>query len=186
MDKTGKLIVWLLTEILENQIKGKGSKDHDEYILQTIDLIREAITGGHFWALELEMSGVFSPTEGVPENVRTVMDVLEMWEAIERGFERLSDSEKEQIEKEVSRHGKNPQFRGFDGNSVTESEYNSIAHILVDKLGRYEYFKGREFNSHLPMLDQYKKMLPVFGLGGMRGTQCLSAEAIIRLLKSVN
>jgi uncharacterized protein len=33
---------------------------------------------------------------------------------------------------------------------------------MVEQLGDYELFKGRDFNAHMPTLDAYRRMLPVF------------------------
>ena len=45
-----KLIIWLLTEVLKN------TKGYEEQ--KTFRLIQEAIYGGHYWALQWELTGV--------------------------------------------------------------------------------------------------------------------------------
>jgi hypothetical protein len=55
-----------------------------------------------------------------------------------------------------------PKFLGFDGNY--ETEYVSIARFLVEKLDNFSKFKGREFNSHTPMVERYKRMCAKFDL----------------------
>ena len=78
--------------------------------------------------------------------------------------------------------GKDPKFFGFDGNY--ESEYMSIARFLVEKMGRFETFKGRDFNSHVPVVDRYRVMTAAFepmrtSLSGRE----LSVGEVIDLLK---
>jgi len=78
--------------------------------------------------------------------------------------------------------GKDPKFYGFDGNN--EGEYMSIARFLVEKMGRFESFKGRNFNSHVPLVDRYRVMIAAFepirvGLVGRK----LGVGEMINLLK---
>jgi hypothetical protein len=80
--------------------------------------------------------------------------------ASERGAEvrvmGVGLSAKKLIETEVGPCAKDPKFFGFDGNN--EGEYMSIASFLVEKLRRFESFKGRSFNSHVPVVERYRRM----------------------------
>jgi uncharacterized protein len=62
----------------------------------------------------------------------------------------------------------------------------AITRFLVEDIGTFEHFKGRDFNSDLPFsLDAYNRMYAVFE--PMRGTlydRDLSASEIIPLLKA--
>jgi hypothetical protein len=71
---------------------------------------------------------------------------------------------------------------GFDGN--TEGEYMSIARFLVEKMGRFEALKGRDFNSHVPVVDRYRVMSAAFEPMRTRliGRE-LSVGELIELLK---
>jgi uncharacterized protein YfbU (UPF0304 family) len=114
--------------------------------------------------------------------VRLVVDVLDMWTFIERAYEGFSAADKKRIANEVGPLGKNPQFAGFDGNY--EAEYMSIARFLVEKMGRFESFKARDFNSHFPVVDRYRVMSAAFEpirttLSGRE----LSVGEVIELLK---
>ena len=51
-------------------------------------------------------------------------------------------------------------FAGFDGNN--ESELYSIATFLINDMGRFTKFKGRELNSHTHTRERYRRMLSVF------------------------
>jgi uncharacterized protein YfbU (UPF0304 family) len=185
MSNAEKLIVWLLTEILKNQNVGKGTNAQSEDNLRTVDLIQGAICGGHLWVLEMEMPGIFHGGEpdDTEEQAREVSAILGMWRSIEEGFLRLTEDAKKRIMEEISLTSA-PKFTGFDGNDRVEAYYCSIARFLVEKMGRYEYFKDRDFNSHCTMLNRYRKMLPDYqGERDRSGSQGLGAEAILRLLK---
>lgn len=152
LDQPQRLMVWLLTEILKGQ---KGADKRDD-----IELIQEAIYGGHFWALDWELQGVMHGHTDERADVSLVVDTLDTWSFIERGYEELSKADKDRLEAEVPIFGKDPRFAGFDGNH--ETEYMSIARFLVEKMGRFERFKGRELNSHMPMVQRYKQMNATF------------------------
>lgn len=152
LDKPQKLIVWLLTEMLKHQ------KDYEEQ--DTINLIQDAIYGGHFWALDMEMVGVLHDHVHKRSDVTFVIDVLDMWSFIEESYAKFSDADKARVAAEAGALGSNPQFIGFDGNN--ESDYMSIAQFLVNKMGRFQSFKGRRFNSHSPTVARYGAMYRVF------------------------
>ena len=174
MTKTERLMVWLLAEILKNQSEAKGSKDRHEDNLQLVNLIQGAISGGHLWALEIELPGIFGSTEDNLVFRNNVIEILDMWDSIETGYERLTDDEKRQI-------GEEPKFHGFDGNY--EAEYYTIALFLVEDLGRFERFKGRGLNSHVPMLYKYRPMVTEFQHMQKEPGGLVGAGAIIQLLE---
>ena len=84
-----------------------------------------------------------------------------MWERLEQSANGLKAEDKEWLDKN-SELGKDVAFTGWDGNSSLEVQYIGAAHFLVDHLDRFHHFKGRDFNSHMPILDAYRRMLPVF------------------------
>jgi uncharacterized protein YfbU (UPF0304 family) len=177
-----KLMTWMLSEILKHQIEARKDQRDAKYDMKSVDLIRDAIVGGHFWALTWELTGVLHNHVDDPKKVHTVVDILDMWSFIEEAYAGFDDEGKQRIEAEVGITGKDPRFLGFDGNS--ETEYMSIGQFLVDRLGRFECFKGRDFNSHFPTIDQYRRMADAFepirkSLVG-RG---LSPGEVIELLK---
>jgi uncharacterized protein YfbU (UPF0304 family) len=147
-----KLMTWLLTEILKNQ-KGYESQD-------TVKLIQEAIYGGHFWALRWDMTGVLHDHVDDPRKVTTVVNILDMWSFIESAFRAFSKADKSRLAAEAGYRGEDPKFMGFDGNN--ETEYLSIARFLVEEMRRFESFKGRDFNSHMPTVGRYMGMYRLF------------------------
>lgn len=146
-----KLITLMLTDLL------KGLNVETE---TNIDLVRNAIYGGHYWALGWEMPGVYHGHNDKESRVGFVVDVLDMWSFMEEGYEVLSDEGKEQLAKDAEPFGTHVKFLGFDGNN--EAEYMSIATFLVRDLDRFTRFKDRSFNSHSPTLVGYGRMVRAF------------------------
>ena len=147
--------------------------------------VGDVLWGGHYWAFKWEMPGLFHDHEDTPQDVSLVVDVLELWDTLERSYEKLSKKEKERLEKGAEPFGKNLRFRGFDGNN--ESALIGIARFLVDKMGRFERFKGRDLNSHMPSIKTYKRMMEVYSplrrsmVGGY-----LEATQMISILKAMS
>ncbi|TGP59548.1 hypothetical protein EN868_11185 [Mesorhizobium sp. M2D.F.Ca.ET.225.01.1.1] len=119
--------------------------------------IMEAIYGGHDWAIDWQYGGVFPERSDKRSDVSYVVDVLDMWTFIERGFDTLDAAGKAKVQAGVAHIGQGPKFLGFDGNNETTSI--GIANMLVDKMGRFAAFKGRDLNSHSPTEDRYRQML---------------------------
>lgn len=169
-----KLILLMLSELYD-ALKVRGEIEPD--------FIRSAIFSDKMWSIPWKYSGIPFEHEDTPEVVKEVLDILDMWSFIEYSYSELSDSDKEFLEKEASPFGKDPKFIGFDGNN--ESEYMSTASFIVNKLDRFEEFKGRNFNSHCPLVDAYRRMFSVFE--GMRSnltfSSPLNADQLVKLLK---
>ena len=148
-----KLITLMLTDVIE-----KLGIETDT----NIDLVRNVIYGGHYWALGWEMPGIFHGHIDKRSRVSFVVDVLDMWDRLEEGFEKLSEDDKARLEQAAGVFGKNVRFPGFDGNN--ESEYIGIARFLIDDLSRFSRFKDRksDLNSHHPTLDTYGAMYRAF------------------------
>jgi len=182
LNNTDKLTVWMLSEILKNQIKARPDQKDAEYDMRTVKLVQEALYGGHYWALTWEMQGVMHDHVDDPKKVRLVVDILDTWRFIERGYAELSESDKAKLQEAVDYRGHNPTFLGFDGNN--ETEYMGIANFLVDQLNRFEHFKGRDFNSHMPTVGRYAAMARVFeGIRPSLIGRELSVGELITLLK---
>ncbi len=147
-----KLILLMLCEIKEH-LKLEDGTD--------TELVKEAIYSGNIWGLDWGMPGVFHGLE-TPESVVTEMvHILAMWQRLEESFNGLSAEDKERLAKE-SDLGTDVKFYGFDGNDHTEVQYISAARFMVDHLDRFPIFKGRDLNAHMPTLQAYRRMLPVF------------------------
>jgi len=169
-----KLILIMLSEIYEH-LKINGEIDPQ--------FVRSAIFREQTWSLAWEYPGIVGSGENeTPAVVNEVLDILEMWEMLETSYKRLQPTDKARVEDEAEPFGSNVQFRGFDGNN--ETEYMGAAEFLVNDLERFSTFKGRDLNSHRPLLDTYKRMLAIFQpLRNSLGSGTLNAEQIINILK---
>lgn len=84
---------------------------------------------------------------------REVLDVLDMYRAIDTTFKSLESSD-------VLRQHYLAKFRGYDGNNET-AQMGYARYFIVD-LDRYSELKETEypyFNSHAPMIESYRAML---------------------------
>lgn len=170
-----KLIIVMLRDVYKHMKMDRGEIDPD--------FISEVIWGGHYWAPRWEMQGMFHDHADDPREVREVVNILDMWDLIERGHEKLPKKDKDRVEKDAEPFGKHVKFMGFDGNN--EGTHMSIARFLVEKMGRFQRFKERDLNSHMPSVGTYRRMLSVFEpmrkalVGGD-----LNATQIIAILKA--
>lgn len=146
-----KLILLMLCELYEH-LKVNGQTD--------IKLIQQAIYSGDLWALDWEMTGVFHDYERPLPVVRETVDILLMWERLEQSFADLKPAQTEWLAKNVEPFSGKAHFPGFDGNN--ETDYVGAARFLVNQLGRFSYFKGRDFDAHHPTLDGHRRMWKVF------------------------
>jgi uncharacterized protein YfbU (UPF0304 family) len=148
-----------------------------------LDFVSDVILGGHDWALQWRMPGVFHGHRDNPTNVSRVVDVLDMWDAIERGYEQLSKADRQRLANEVPAIGTAGRFWGFDGNS--EAEHLGIAQFLIEKMDRFARFSGRKLNSHMPTRQIYDRMLAAFGrMPRHVGTE-LSYEEIAAIFRAM-
>ena len=169
-----KLILWVLRDLW---------KHHDVNVSDGIDLafVCEMVSKRHEWALEWKYPGLFTGSFADPPEVSEACDVLTMWSALERSHERFSDDEREQVE--AACPGASARFIGFSVND--EIAHHSAADILINELGRFERFKGRDLNSHGPFLGADRRMLEVFKLlPSTSRAGDLSADEMIDVLKA--
>ncbi|MGE8452071.1 MAG: YfbU family protein [Pseudomonadales bacterium] len=121
------------------------------------NLIRSSISTGNTWAISVEYEErLGSGKEEVPPSVEQVADYLSLWVLLEEAFVRFSDDEKALLSSKTGFSGGQLRFPGFDGKS--ESDQLSIATILIEGMGRFLRFKGRDLNSHAPLIPVYSRM----------------------------
>ena len=127
-----------------------------------IDLVKNVIYGGHYWALGWEMPHLFHNHIDKRSRVRFVVDVLDMWSFLEEAFEELDDGDKVRLAELADPFGTQVRFPGFDGNN--ETEYMSIARFMITDLRRFRRFQDRkhDLNSHCPKLETYGAMYRAF------------------------
>jgi len=146
-----KLILLMLCDLYDKN-NVVGDIDHD--------FIREAIFDQQTWAIPWKFSGIPFEHQETPSEVKYVLDVLQMWSIIEYSYAELSEEDKVILQRDAAPFGEDPRFRGFDGNN--ESELLVAAEFIINKLDRFQEFKGRYLNSHIQSVDGYNRMLKVF------------------------
>lgn len=168
-----KLILLMLSELYDKlEVKGEIEPD----------FIRSAIFNDMPWSIPWKYSGIPFEKQDTPEIVKEVLDILDMWSFLESSYERLSDEEKAYVEKEADPFGKDPKFKGFDGNN--ETDYMGTASFLINDLNRFEEFKGRYLNSHCSSIETYRRMLSAFEpIRRNSNFQPLSAKNIVTILQ---
>jgi uncharacterized protein YfbU (UPF0304 family) len=171
MEFSGKdqLLFTLLTDIH----KALNIKDSDI----DPDFVQRMVRDGEGWALGHAYPTMFLREETPPE-VKYVMDVLDLWQILEFGYKNLTDVERAQLDFSADA----VIFPGFDGNN--ESELLSIAHVLTEDLGKWEHFKGRIKNSHMPTTETYKRMLAELEVQRDEYSYELSAEQLQAVMRS--
>ena len=147
-----KLIVMMLRDVYKHLKLRDGEMDPD--------FLAAVISGGHYWAPTWQLPGLFHGHEDDPEDVRFVVNVLDMWSLLESAYEAMPKKDKEAVEKEAQPFGKRVRFPGFDGNN--EGACLGIAQFLVEEMNRFGRFKGRDLNSHAPLESSYRRMLKAF------------------------
>lgn len=168
-----KLILLMLCDLYDNS-DVQGDIDHN--------FIRDAIFDKQTWAIPWKLSGIPFEDQGTPSEVKYVFDILQMWSHIEYSYAALTDEEKKRLEVEAAPFGRNPVFKGFDGN--IETELLVATDFIINKLQRFEEFKGRDLNSHAPSIGTYSRMLSAFNpafednMGNL-----LSTEQLTTILK---
>ncbi|HXS95954.1 MAG TPA: YfbU family protein [Candidatus Limnocylindrales bacterium] len=176
LSKAEKLILAMLCDIHEHL---KVQSDIDS------KLVKSALWGDKTWGLTWEYSMLFGGSIEKPEGVSEVVDILDMWSAIESYYGRLSPEDQQLVKSEVRRFGGDLRFPGFDGNDEVEGNYMSISEFLVNDLHRFGSFRGRDFNSHHPFLDMYRGMVKAFSkVRPQIPDSPLSAAQIISIFKS--
>lgn len=97
-------------------------------------------------------------TELSEETCRTIINIMEMYHALQISNINLRDYLKEKADIDERRLN----FLGFD--AATESRYLSYVRFLVNTEGRYTHFDSGShgFNSQTPMWDKYQRMLTIW------------------------
>ena len=146
-----KLILLMLSELYERlDIRGEINPE----------FIKSAIFSHNLWGIPWKYSGIQFENQDTPPIVKEVLDILDMWSFIEYAYQKMSKEDQRKLEEDAHPFGKDPKFLGFDGNN--ESEHMNIASFLINDLERFQEFKGRSINSHMPTLETYHRMLSVF------------------------
>ncbi|ARP37807.1 MULTISPECIES: YfbU family protein [Vibrio] len=84
---------------------------------------------------------------------REVIDIMEMYHAMQESNKMLADQERAEVDQ------RRLQFLGFD--IASEAQIVHYVRFLVDSEGLYPQFDKADhhFNSQMPMLEKYRRML---------------------------
>jgi uncharacterized protein len=113
---------------------------------------QEALNSGYELCYGWLSEHVYDEGHGLPEEECTyVLDVMSMYESLQRTYDDLDD-----------KSGIDPNsviFHGFDGNN--EGSYMGFARFYCERQDAFRHLrKGSDgFNSHMPTLDWYRRML---------------------------
>ena len=146
-----KLILLMLCEVYD-QLKIKGDID--------AKLIRESVASGNLWGLGWSFPEVFANGEISDTTVTETINILSMWQRLEESYAALSQEDKEWLAAKAEPFGKHVQFSGFDNNN--EIDHIRAARFLIEQLGRFQNFKGRSLDAHMPTIEAHRRMLEVF------------------------
>ena len=124
------------------------------------DFVQYAIGGGHYWALGLKYPDIFGGRPDSPDLVREVVDILEMWTVLEHHYEHLEETDKARVASEAAPYGTDVIFAGFYPNE--ESSHKSIAEFLIEHIGHYSRFRGRNLITTRTVVDWYRRMLKAY------------------------
>jgi uncharacterized protein YfbU (UPF0304 family) len=169
MRPVDRLILVMLSEIHE-KLEIKDGVD--------TKFLKAALYGGHTWALDWDWPGITQVEETEASVVSEVVNILDMYDMLELSFDGLTAGEQAAIGEYSVR------FHGFDGND--ETAHMSAARFFVDEMDRFTRFKGRDFNSHMPVVGTARRMLEIYGPlrseAGMRASPRLTADEISQVL----
>lgn len=99
-----------------------------------------------------------APEDGGSPIARDVAGFFEMWAHIEEGFAALDASDQRAFREDKDLVP--PVFQGFDGQC--EGEYQHMARFMIEELGRFKGFAGRDLESYHPMVGRYRQLLEAF------------------------
>jgi len=117
------------------------------------------IDGNQTWALSWKYPWIFAGRTETPSVVSQVRNILDMWAFIEEAHERFSAEEEERVKAKAHPYG-NARFAGFDRH--TDIQHIQAARFLIEDLNYFSRFKGRDLDSHVPVLNAYLRMYQGF------------------------
>lgn len=168
-----KLILLMLSDLYE-KLDVNGEIDPE--------FIRSAIIKENTWGIPWKYAGVNFEGKEEPAELSEVLDILDMWTAIESSYRNLNVKDKNFVQEHGGPFAKNPQFKGFDGNN--EPEYISITYFLINDLDRFTNFSGRNLNAHMPTVESNNRMQRKFKeIVDETFSHALTKENIIAILK---
>ncbi len=142
--------------------------------------IATTIHWDQLWGFDWKYSGIPFERSETPPIVKETADYLDMWYFLEISYDKLSKADKAKVK--AVNFDSDLRFPGFDGNN---EDNGTIAQYLIDHLERFDHFKGRNMNSHMPSIALYARMFAVFEpMRANIGTGFLAVDQIIQILNA--
>jgi len=169
MDFTKKDRIVLINQYQILKRLGSDNSSHYEELIEILESGYEIF----YSIIGEQVSEEMSTSEGA-----LVLDILSIYGLIE-AYKRDNRNDAEIGDHDWS------SFRGFDGNN--ETRYMAFTRFLVDKQGKFAEQARRkketdDFNSHMPLLDKYRKMVEVWR--GIQPPHDLSRDQILAILNA--
>lgn len=167
-----KLIILLLADLSSDKT---SQRELDP------DFLKSAILDGQEWAIGWHYPGIpFSSGQtSDPPELEVVLDILEMWDVVERTCEKLIEEHIADIGIDIRKADMS--FPGFDGNH--NAKHWVVADYLINKLDRFERFKGRYLGGAVHPLDGYERMLEEFrDMRGHLNSGIMDAEQLRKVI----
>lgn len=118
-------------------------------------LLKSLLINKDDWAIAHEYTSLAEGEGPSDEVVSETINILWMWGIIEHSVDQLSGNDAAEAKGWLY-----SKFRGFDGNN---DPHFGVAATLINKLGRFEEFAGRDLNSHSQAsLPHYRDMFAKF------------------------
>lgn len=112
-----------------------------------------------------------------PGVIRETLDVLTMWQVLELSFALLSEPERSFLQR-APYPFRTVRFLGFG--AAYEGHYRVARHVIED-LGRFAMFRGRDLDAERPLIDLYRPMLVAFSPIRAQ-VQILDLTQVLRLI----
>ena len=145
MTKAERLIVLMLCDLYKSPGEDK---------IFNPKLVEYAIAQGQLWALSWEYGDLLSAPSPTKEQVDLVAEVMTMWQVIEAFMSRFTPEEREEIASATDHSLDLLKFQGF-----YEEPYRSIFSFMLEELGQWSNFAGRDYSKMLPVLGADLRML---------------------------
>lgn len=157
--------------ILANQFRilERLYPDDAEHYARNRQVVEQGFELDYEWLSEHVYDRTMSASE-----CSEVLDILDMHSALARSYEELSDKPAGIDKHDVA-------FWGFDGNH--ETAQIAYTGFLIKEEGKFEDLaqSGDHLNSHMPVLDMYRRMVGVWKQLPVLTQQQLSPDDIRRI-----
>lgn len=129
------------------QILSLLDKKNAASYLQQLEVVEQGYELAYGWVLP-RLSKAMPSKDSVE-----VLEILGMFETLKGTFDAQADK--------AGLDTHDFKFLGFDGNSEIEGRYLGFTAYLIEREGKFQDLKdtAERFNSHMPMLDTYRRML---------------------------